>query len=195
MVEMPTEAEPVRVVQGDCLEVLRTLPDGCVDAVVTDPPYPCIKREYGFWTEAEWFDLMNPVVEECRRVLKPAQQRAGGADADVALGVHGEVGQRVGDGSGCVVVELRGAAPRGGDRRGSFAAVPQVLRLAWHPDLLARSIGGVVGGDPTKQGDEGIRPGEADVPVGANGQQRGDGRSRSQARRRDAVQRPPDGRV
>lgn len=24
---------------GDCLDVLRTLPDGCVDAVVTDPPY------------------------------------------------------------------------------------------------------------------------------------------------------------
>ena len=36
---MPTESEPVRVVQGDCLEVLRSLPDGCVDAVVTDPPY------------------------------------------------------------------------------------------------------------------------------------------------------------
>lgn len=27
------------VVQGDCLDVLRTLPDACVDAVVTDPPY------------------------------------------------------------------------------------------------------------------------------------------------------------
>lgn len=24
---------------GDCLEVMKTLPDGCVDAVVTDPPY------------------------------------------------------------------------------------------------------------------------------------------------------------
>jgi DNA modification methylase len=37
--ELPTEAEPVRVVCGDCLEVLPTLPDGCVDAVITDPPY------------------------------------------------------------------------------------------------------------------------------------------------------------
>lgn len=25
---------------GDCLEIMRGLPDGCVDAVVTDPPYP-----------------------------------------------------------------------------------------------------------------------------------------------------------
>jgi site-specific DNA-methyltransferase (adenine-specific) len=37
--DLPTDAEPVKVVCGDCLEVLRALPDGCVDAVVTDPPY------------------------------------------------------------------------------------------------------------------------------------------------------------
>jgi site-specific DNA-methyltransferase (adenine-specific) len=30
---------PWQVVTGDCLDVLRQLPDGCVDAVVTDPPY------------------------------------------------------------------------------------------------------------------------------------------------------------
>ena len=28
-----------KVYVGDCLEFLRELPDGCVDAVVTDPPY------------------------------------------------------------------------------------------------------------------------------------------------------------
>jgi DNA modification methylase len=69
--ELPTESEPVRVVQGDALEVLRSLPVASVDAVITDPPYPCIKREYGYWTESEWFDLINPVVAECRRILKP----------------------------------------------------------------------------------------------------------------------------
>ena len=37
--DLPTEAEPVRVVEGDCLEVLAALPDGIVDAVVSDPPY------------------------------------------------------------------------------------------------------------------------------------------------------------
>lgn len=37
--ELPTEAEPVRVICGDALAVLPTLPAGCVDAVVTDPPY------------------------------------------------------------------------------------------------------------------------------------------------------------
>ena len=37
--DLPTEADPVRVVQGDCLDVLRSLPDASFDAVVTDPPY------------------------------------------------------------------------------------------------------------------------------------------------------------
>ena len=37
--EMPTAENPVVVHNGDCLDLLRRLPDGCVDAVVTDPPY------------------------------------------------------------------------------------------------------------------------------------------------------------
>ena len=31
---------------GDCLEVMKTLPDGCVDAVVTDPPYAIPAAHY-----------------------------------------------------------------------------------------------------------------------------------------------------
>src|SRR6185312_5641104 len=57
--------------QGDCLRVLPSIPDGSIDAVVTDPPYPYVDRDYGHWTEAEWFALMDPVVSHCRRVLKP----------------------------------------------------------------------------------------------------------------------------
>jgi DNA modification methylase len=56
---------------GDCREVLRSLPSASVDAIITDPPYPEITREYGRWTEAEWHDLMRAVVVEVRRVLKP----------------------------------------------------------------------------------------------------------------------------
>lgn len=72
MVELPTNAEPAVVVESDALAFLRSLPDACADSVITDPPYPEISREYGRWTEVEWFELMNPVVEECRRVLKPS---------------------------------------------------------------------------------------------------------------------------
>lgn len=54
---------------GDCLDVLRTLPDASVDAVVTDPPY-----ELGFMGRS-WDAsgiAFNPAAwAECLRVLKP----------------------------------------------------------------------------------------------------------------------------
>jgi site-specific DNA-methyltransferase (adenine-specific) len=28
-----------RIIHGDCVQVLQTLPDACIDAVITDPPY------------------------------------------------------------------------------------------------------------------------------------------------------------
>lgn len=52
---------------GDCLDVLRTMPDNSVDAVVTDPPYGLSfmgKRwDYDVPSEDVW--------AECLRVLKP----------------------------------------------------------------------------------------------------------------------------
>jgi site-specific DNA-methyltransferase (adenine-specific) len=54
---------------GDCRDLLRTLPDACVDAIVTDPPY-----ELGFmgksW-DASGIAYDVSVWRECLRVLKP----------------------------------------------------------------------------------------------------------------------------
>jgi len=39
------------IITGDCLEVMKRLPDGCVDAVITDPPYDAKTHtgaRYGF---------------------------------------------------------------------------------------------------------------------------------------------------
>jgi hypothetical protein len=63
--------ERATLIQGDCLEVMQSLPDALVDAVITDPPYPCIKRSYGMWTEEQWWDMMRALIPEVRRVLKP----------------------------------------------------------------------------------------------------------------------------
>jgi DNA modification methylase len=52
---------------GDCLDVLRTIPDSSVDSVVTDPPY-------GLKFMGKKWDYNVPTVEvwtECLRVLKP----------------------------------------------------------------------------------------------------------------------------
>lgn len=56
---------------GDCRDLLKTIPDGSVDCIITDPPYPEIDRDYGRMTEAEWHAMMDVVVPESRRVLKP----------------------------------------------------------------------------------------------------------------------------
>ena len=55
------------VLTGDCLELMASLPDGCVDAVVTDPPY-------GLSFMGKKWDCQVPAVEiwqEALRVLKP----------------------------------------------------------------------------------------------------------------------------
>jgi DNA modification methylase len=60
-----------RLICGDCRDVLPTIESDSVDAIIADPPYPCIQRSYGCMTEAEWHAMMRVVVPECRRVLKP----------------------------------------------------------------------------------------------------------------------------
>lgn len=47
------------------------MPDASIDAVITDPPYPYVRRPYGYWTEETWRALMDPLLVQCRRVLKP----------------------------------------------------------------------------------------------------------------------------
>jgi DNA modification methylase len=56
-----------KIIQGDCLEVLKTLEDNSVDAVVTDPPY-------GLSFMGKKWDYDVPSIEvwrELLRVLKP----------------------------------------------------------------------------------------------------------------------------
>ena len=59
------------VVCGDCLELMKALPDGCVDAVITDPPYNCGKS-YGIhndsMAEQEYEIWMESVARECLRL-------------------------------------------------------------------------------------------------------------------------------
>lgn len=72
-IEPPTDADPVRLVQGDCLDVLSALPDGCIDAVVTDPPYK-LSQVYGSGVDADNLLAVSslwPVSREWMRLTKP----------------------------------------------------------------------------------------------------------------------------
>jgi site-specific DNA-methyltransferase (adenine-specific) len=53
--------------QGDCLEVMKSIPDGSVDMVVTSPPYDNLRSYNGSlnWGDHVW----QPVITELYRVL------------------------------------------------------------------------------------------------------------------------------
>lgn len=64
-----------QLLHGDCLEVMRGLPDNSVDAIVTDPPAG-ISFMGKDWDKdkggrAAWVAWMESVARECLRVLKP----------------------------------------------------------------------------------------------------------------------------
>lgn len=60
-----------KLIHGDCLKEMPKLRANSVDAIISDPIYAEVSREYGRISEAKWHDLMQAVVIESRRVLKP----------------------------------------------------------------------------------------------------------------------------
>lgn len=56
---------------GDCLEIMRGLPDGCVDAVITDPPFGIDFKYSGYDDNPSKYDtLMSAFVVESNRVIR-----------------------------------------------------------------------------------------------------------------------------
>jgi len=65
-----------RVIQGDCLSVLKEIPDECINCCVTSPPYYAL-RDYGVEgqigleeTPEEYIQKLVEVFREVKRVLK-----------------------------------------------------------------------------------------------------------------------------
>jgi site-specific DNA-methyltransferase (adenine-specific) len=66
--------DDVTVYYGDCLNILPTLPDNSIDAVVTDPPYALAFMGRSWDTHAtpsEYQTWCTTWATECQRVLKP----------------------------------------------------------------------------------------------------------------------------
>ena len=51
--------------KGDCLEVMKSIPDGSIDAIITDPPYGT--------TACKWDSVIpfEPMWEQLNRIIKP----------------------------------------------------------------------------------------------------------------------------
>mgnify|MGYP003672936046 FL=1 len=55
----------IELYKGDCLEVMKTIPDGSIDAVITDPPYGT--------TACKWDSVIDLKLmwEQLNRIIKP----------------------------------------------------------------------------------------------------------------------------
>jgi len=57
---------------GDCEEVLKQLPDSCIDLIFTSPPYADQRKQtYGGVAPDEYVDWFMPKASQFMRVLKP----------------------------------------------------------------------------------------------------------------------------
>jgi site-specific DNA-methyltransferase (adenine-specific) len=87
-----------RVLQGDCLQVLPTLPDNSVDLVLTDPPYFKVKGDAWDrqWDKpAQFLAWLDQVVEQFARVLKPNGSLYLFASPQMAARVECQIAQRL----------------------------------------------------------------------------------------------------
>ncbi len=55
----------INLMQGDCLELMKTIPDGSVDMILTDPPYGT--------TACKWDSVIpfEPMWAQLKRIIKP----------------------------------------------------------------------------------------------------------------------------
>jgi DNA modification methylase len=77
--QLPTEAIPPsrsQLVNGDCLQVLKSIPDSSVDFCFADPPYN-LEKKYDGYNDAlelrEYFAWCDEWLSELARVLKPGR--------------------------------------------------------------------------------------------------------------------------
>jgi adenine-specific DNA-methyltransferase len=63
--------EHIVVYPGDCIELLRTIPDGSLQLIVTSPPYN-IGKEYEKRLKLEkYLEQQRVIIKECTRCLSP----------------------------------------------------------------------------------------------------------------------------
>ena len=78
--------------QGDCLELMKELPDESVDLIITSPPYN-VGIDYDSWNDKQNFSdyiiFIDKWLKEAYRVLKPTGRMALNIPYEVNLHEHG----------------------------------------------------------------------------------------------------------
>jgi adenine-specific DNA-methyltransferase len=86
------------LIQGDCLEEMRKMPDSSIDLVLTDPPYFRVKNEPWDrqWDDAEKFlEWMGLLAEQWQRILRPNGSLYVFASPRMAARVEVEMGKKM----------------------------------------------------------------------------------------------------
>jgi DNA modification methylase len=64
----------LKLLHGDCLELMKDIPDGSIDFILTDPPYGTIKNAPSTWDKNKtyWDNVIDneKMFEQCERVLR-----------------------------------------------------------------------------------------------------------------------------
>jgi site-specific DNA-methyltransferase (adenine-specific)/site-specific DNA-methyltransferase (cytosine-N4-specific) len=72
IIDFESESPIADVILGDCLDVLKKMPDNCVDLIITSPPYSDQRNStYGGIKADKYVEWFLPITAELLRVLKP----------------------------------------------------------------------------------------------------------------------------
>ena len=59
-----------RIINADCLDILKELPDKCIDLVLTDPPYGVTRNEWDVSIcLSEMWSIINRVAKENAAII------------------------------------------------------------------------------------------------------------------------------
>ncbi|WP_454199530.1 DNA-methyltransferase [Nocardia sp. Marseille-Q1738] len=139
---------------GDCLDVMRGMPDASVDSVVCDPPYNLafMGRDWDSHATPEGFERWcESWARECLRLLKPGGSLVafGGTRTyhRLACGIEDagfEMRDSIGEGRGYLLAWVHGSG---------FPKASTALKPAWEPIVLARKpLVGTVAQNVTRYG-------------------------------------------
>ena len=85
------------ITQGDCLEIMRGMPDNSIDLICTDPPYFKVKAD---WWDRQWetpggfLKWLDSLAEQWQRILKPNGSLYCFASPKMAARVEVKLGER-----------------------------------------------------------------------------------------------------
>jgi site-specific DNA-methyltransferase (adenine-specific) len=66
-------APSFKIINADCLDALKTIPDSSIDLIVTSPPYADQRKNtYGGIKPEDYVEWFLPISKEILRVLKPS---------------------------------------------------------------------------------------------------------------------------